>query len=155
MTSTGPSRRPAAAHGATHPSAYADLVTGLLDAREDAATTRFDAALNSAVAAGEVSADAARALRFWQRAAVRGVVEHARTVLPAALGALDVARHEAAERTAADRQVLGETDPAVQDTSRDLSTTVGEQPSSLEARRHRLIVAGLTSSTTLDLRAHR
>jgi hypothetical protein len=88
-TSTGPG------------SAYADLVAGLLDAHDDLATARFDAELAAAVAAGDVSAETARVLRFWQRAAQRALLDHARTALPAALRGLDAARAETRQGVAA------------------------------------------------------
>jgi hypothetical protein len=67
-------------------------VNGLLDARADLATERFDAELAVAVAAGDLSAETARRLRFWQRASVNAADDHARTVLPAVLDVLDTAR---------------------------------------------------------------
>lgn len=76
-------------------SLWSDLVNGLLDARTDPATARFDAELASAVAAGELSRRTAQRLRFWQRAAVNGAEDHARTVVPAVLGVLETARSEA------------------------------------------------------------
>jgi hypothetical protein len=95
--STG--RRPEKSPGPT--SAYADLVAGLLDAHDDLATARFDAELAAAVAAGAVTAETARVLRFWQRAALRALVDHARTALPAALGGIDAARAETQQGIAA------------------------------------------------------
>jgi hypothetical protein len=76
-------------------SLWSDLVNGLLDARSDPATARFDAELASAVAAGELSRRTAQRLRFWQRAAVNAADDHARTVVPAVLGALETARSDA------------------------------------------------------------
>ena len=61
----------------------------------DPATARFDAELAAAVAArdrhGRGGPDR---LRFWQRAGIRGLVEHARTCPggPPALAALEAAR---------------------------------------------------------------
>jgi hypothetical protein len=74
---------------------WADLVGGLLDARVDPASARFDADLTAAVAAGAVTPESAHRLRFWQRASVRALADHARSVLPVALGALEAARREA------------------------------------------------------------
>jgi|GEM_PF-3478351 len=71
---------------------YADLVGGLLDAREDPAGVRFDADLAAAVTRGEVSPETAKRLRVWQRASVRGVADHVRAVLPTVLAALESAR---------------------------------------------------------------
>lgn len=76
-------------------SLWSDLVNGLLDARSDPATARFDAELATAVAAGEVSRRTAQRLRFWQRAAVNAADDHARTVVPAVIGVLETARSEA------------------------------------------------------------
>ncbi|MDQ1626077.1 MAG: hypothetical protein QOJ49_1575 [Actinomycetota bacterium] len=84
--------------------AYADLVGGLIDARTDPATERFDAELAAAVAAGSVTPETARRLRFWQRAAIRGVVDHARNVLPPAMQALDAARSESEQSVAAEER---------------------------------------------------
>ena len=77
------------------PPVYADLVGGLLDAREDPAVVRFDAELAAAVTRGEVSPDTAKRLRAWQRASVRGVADHVRAVLPTVLAALESAQADA------------------------------------------------------------
>lgn len=74
---------------------YSDLVSGLVDLRHDASTTRFDAELDTALDNGTVSPETAHRLRFWQRASVRAVDEHTRSVLPAALTALDTSRRDA------------------------------------------------------------
>ena len=76
-------------------SLWSDLVNGLLDARTDPASARFDAELAAAVSAGELSRQTAQRLRFWQRAAVNASDDHARTVLPAVLGVLETARADA------------------------------------------------------------
>ena len=93
---------------------YADLVAGLLDARDDVATARFDAELEHAVATGAMTAGSARRLRFWQRASIRGLADHTKSVLPTALSALDASRAEAeaaltalADTLDADPQVPG------------------------------------------------
>jgi hypothetical protein len=78
-------------------SAYAELVAGLLDARDDVATARFDAELASAQEQGRIDADTARVLRWWQRTAVRAVVDHAVTALPPVLAALDRAHDVAVD----------------------------------------------------------
>ena len=75
--------------------AWADLVAGLLDTRADPVTARFDEELAAAVAAGSVSEAAAHSLRFWQRASIRAVTDHVRTVVPTALDALDASRADA------------------------------------------------------------
>lgn len=81
-------------------SAYAELVAGLLDVRDDVATARFDAELAAAEAEGRIDTATARTLRWWQRAAVRGVVDHARTALPPVLAALDRAHDLAVDEEA-------------------------------------------------------
>ena len=68
--------------------AYADLVAAVLDLRSSGPRQAFDAALAEAVAAGTVSDDVARQLRWLQRASERAIVEHAEAVLPPALDAL-------------------------------------------------------------------
>ena len=74
---------------------YADLVGGLVDAREDPAVARFDAELAAAVTRGEVSPETAKRLRAWQRASVRGVADHVRAVLPTVLAAVESAQADA------------------------------------------------------------
>jgi hypothetical protein len=78
-----------------HERVYADLVGGLLDSRDDPATERFDAELARAVDRGELDPDLARRLRFWQRASLRALTDHTRTVLPTVLGVLAAARRDA------------------------------------------------------------
>jgi hypothetical protein len=75
--------------------AWSDLVAGLLDARDDPATARFDEELAAAVEAGEVTPHAAHRLRYWQRACLRALSDHVLTVVPASLGALAEAREDA------------------------------------------------------------
>lgn len=79
-------------------SAYAELVSGLLEARHDAASARFDAEVAAAEADGRIDERTARVLRWWQRESVRAVVEHARSVIPPALGALAAADEEASRQ---------------------------------------------------------
>ncbi len=79
--------------------ALSDLVAGLLDARLDPATERFDAELAAAEEDGRVDPQTAKVLRWWQREAQRALVEHARVVLPPTLLALEQAA------TGADREV--------------------------------------------------
>lgn len=149
--------------GARHV-AYSDLVGGLLDARVDPATEHFDAELTAAIAAGTVTAEAARTLRFWQRASVRGLVEHARNVLPPALSALEAARAESKETVEAEQRSWTEATGA---TAKDLADqadptdwadptppavtpTVERSITLTDHRRSRLIVAGLMSSLAPD-----
>ncbi len=143
--------------GARHV-AYADLVGGLLDARDDPATEHFDAELAAALAAGTVTAEAARTLRFWQRASVRGLVEHARNVLPPALSALEAAREESKETVQAEQRSWTEaTGRTAEDLADDAdrsdptATPAAARSVNLEDhRRSRLIVAGLMSSLAPD-----
>lgn len=86
---------------------YSDLVAGLVDARHDEATSRFDAEVAAAVEAGTMTAETAHRLRFWQRASVRSLADHAKTVIPTALAALDASRREAVETTNAMAETLG------------------------------------------------
>jgi hypothetical protein len=143
---------------------WTNLVGGLIDARTDPATARFDAELADAVTAGALSEETANGLRFWQRASVRAVADHARTVLPVALGALDAARREALEDAAVAAATL-EAAAAVRadvaepaedtvvpvrpeelDLLRRASTPEHARPSTLEGERPRQLVAGLVSA---------
>ena len=150
-------------------SAYAELVAGLLDARDDLATARFDAELAAAQDSGAIDAATARALRWWQRASVRAAVDHARSALPPVLAALDGAQAAAAEDLAdaaralddamdsllpAPRVVLPDTeqpgiidddetpDPDDEDSPPGRHHTEGTTTTDLTSRR--LLVAGLT-----------
>jgi hypothetical protein len=143
---------------------WTDLVGGLIDARADPATARFDAELADAVTAGALSEETAGRLKFWQRASVRAVADHARTVLPVALGALDAARREAEEDVevaaatleaataarAAAAEPAEDTVVPVQPDEVDLlrraSTREHVRPSTLEEDRPRQLVAGLVSA---------
>ena len=143
---------------------WTDLVGGLIDARADPATARFDAELADAVTSGALSEETASRLRFWQRASVRAVADHARTVLPVALGALDAARREAEEDVevaaatleAATAVRAAAAEPAEDtvvpvrpeevDLLRRASTREHVRPSTLEEDRPRQLVAGLVSA---------
>jgi hypothetical protein len=143
---------------------WTDLVGGLIDARADPATARFDAELADAVAAGALPEETATRLRFWQRASVRAVADHARTVLPVALGAIDAARREAQEdvevaeatleaATAARAAAAEPSDdivvpdrPEEVDLLRRASTPEPARPSTLEGDRPRQLVAGLVTA---------
>jgi hypothetical protein len=143
---------------------WTDLVGGLIDARADPATARFDAELADAVTAGALSEETAGRLKFWQRASVRAVADHARTVLPVALGALDAARREAEEDVEVAAATLeaatvaraAAADPAedtvvpVQPDEVDLlrraSTREHVRPSTLDEDHPRQLVAGLVSA---------
>ena len=143
---------------------WTDLVGGLIDARADPATARFDAELADAVATGALPEETATRLRFWQRASVRAVADHARTALPVALGAIDAARREAQEdvevaeatleaATAARAAAAEPSDdivvpdrPEEVDLLRRASTPEPARPSTLEGDRPRQLVAGLVTA---------
>ncbi len=126
--------------GGAREQAYANLVSALLDARDDPATARFDEELARGVDAGMVSADAARALRFWQRATLKALVDHARSVLPPALTALDASRAGA-------HDVVGAVGGSPGDPHQIPSSPAAQPPSSLDERRRRFLVAGLTNAS--------
>lgn len=86
---------------------WSDLVGGLVDARSDAVSARFDAELAAAVEAGRLSEQTAHRLRFWQRASARAVADHVRAVMPVALGALEAARADARRYADEAADVLG------------------------------------------------
>ena len=143
---------------------WTDLVGGLIDARADPATARFDAELADAVTAGALPEETATRLRFWQRASVRAVADHARTVLPVALGALEAARREAQEDAevaaatleAATAARAAAAEPAEDtgvpvrpdevDLLRRASTPEPARPRTLEGDRPRQLVAGLVTA---------
>ena len=143
---------------------WTDLVGGLIDARADPATARFDAELADAVAAGALPEETATRLKFWQRASVRAVADHARTVLPVALGALEAARREAQEDAevaaatleaatvarAAAAEPAEDTGVPVRPDEVDLlrraSTPEPARPRTLEGDRPRQLVAGLVTA---------
>lgn len=146
---------------------WTDLVGGLVDARTDPATARFDAELAAALADGSLAEDVAHRLRFWQRASVRVLVDHVMTVLPVAVGALDAARRDAdayAEGAAATLAAATpapttsdggpvELDPALveqavpdEEAVRRASTSERGRPSTLEEVRPRLLVAELVTA---------
>lgn len=115
--------------------AYADLVAAVLDLRSPDATARFDDAVAAAVSAGSLTAELARHLRMLQREAERSLVEHAATVLPPALVALDRA-NDAHVTEPPVEPAPPESDPADAPAPHD-----PDPPADLTARR--LLVAGL------------
>ena len=80
-------------------SAYAEVIAGLLDGRDQSAERRFDQELAAAESSGRLDAETARLIRWWQRESVRGVVDHAQTVLPATLIALEQAQRDSRDRS--------------------------------------------------------
>lgn len=134
----------------TNERVYADLVSGLLGARNDPATGRFDSELDVAVASGEVSAALARRLRFWQRASLRALTDHTRTVLPTALGALEASRRDAeayVEELLAATPAAAVASALAPDTRGPTPTITLPEPISLEGSTSRLLVAGLVTTT--------
>lgn len=150
-----------------HRKVYADLVDGLLDARDDPATARFDAELDAAVANGAMTSATARRLRFWQRASLRALADHTRAVLPTALGALDASRREARATVDELAATLGpaepaepaapaegvrptaprpQTSPPLGDTPEPASAAGAPPPPTLEPGRNRLFVADLVTA---------
>jgi hypothetical protein len=146
-------------------SAYADLVAGLLDVRADPATDRFDAELAAAEEDGRVDPQTAKVLRWWQRESLRALVDHARTVVPPTLLAIEQAAggagREAEEasqswaRAAGDdlggratTSTRGEPAGPVAGPSRPDPPVAQERPvpppTDLAEHRRRLLVAGLT-----------
>jgi len=82
-----------ASHAARQ-AAYAELVAGLLDVRDEGAQERFDGQVEQLVAEGLMTPDVARSVRLLQRQSVRAVVEHAQAVLPTTLMALESSHRE-------------------------------------------------------------
>ena len=149
-------------------------MSGLLCARTDPATDRFDEELDRAVAGGEVTAAVARRLRFWQRASLRALTDHTRTVLPVTLGALEASRRDAEsyiegiegiegiedgtqEVPATSATAVEPADPEavvqaeVRDTPAPASAITLPAPISLEGSASRLLVAGLVRTTGPDI----
>ncbi|HVQ89278.1 MAG TPA: hypothetical protein VMT88_13965 [Actinomycetes bacterium] len=143
-------------------SAYAELIAGLLDVRDHSSEEQFDTVLASALSEERIDSETARLLRWWQRESVRALVDHAQTVLPATLIALEEAAsapHQAMAKSPTEFD-LGtefdlntELDPGTEfDLAKDpLGQGVApeaewveepEPPTDLSARR--LLVAGLT-----------
>lgn len=113
--------------------ALGDVVAGLLDARHDPATERFDAELAAAEAEGRIDPRTSRLLRWWQRESLRALVDHARLTVPAALAALDAARAAAEQATDQSAEAWGRAEAPAADTPATID---------LESRR-RQFVAGL------------
>ena len=130
---------------------WSDLVGGLLDARIDPATARFDAELSAGLADGSLTEDAAHRLRYWQRASVRALADHARTVLPIALGALEAARHEAERDVTEAADVLGEPAPVPEPGPAEQQVEPTVDVSAVEAVR-RASAPQPPETSTLDLR---
>ena len=120
--------------------AYSDLVAAVLDLRSPIATATFDHALYDAVAAGTLTDELARQLRWLQRESVRDVVTHATNVLPAALVALDAPITSDTPVASADTSVA---DTSAADTIDDDASTADQEPAPVDLTARRLLVAGL------------
>lgn len=139
-------------------SALSDLITGLLEARRDLASERFDTELDALEFAGEVSPEVARLLRYWQRASVRAVVDHARLTLPPTLAALEEAVDEAARGAAEDAESWAQASGWPREGGRPAPTPAAPAPespspaapASLAEHRRRLLVAGLTRPSAAE-----
>jgi hypothetical protein len=105
-----------------HIAAFRDIVAGLLDARRDRTTQRFDDELAAAVRAG-LDIATARRLRWWQRESLNALSDHAAEVLPPVIVALDAARDRADERAA---------DPSAPVRRSDVDTDVDTDVESLD-----------------------
>jgi hypothetical protein len=133
--------------------AYADLVAALLDLRDPSPSVAFDAALDDLLTEGALTAELVRRLRLLQRATVRELVDHAQTVLPATLVALEGDLAGSAGSTEPHLGVPSQVDlpaapppvapTAAQSAAPELPSTEStpEPPADLQARR--LLVAGL------------
>ena len=138
--------------------AYADLVAGLLDLRSDPATERFDAELAAAVEDGRIDPQTAKVLRWWQRESLRTMVEHASSVVPPTMLALERAASGSEREVEVSAQSWAraghhteDSDAAAPaDTSARLDADDESDhsdvppPTDLSEHRRRLLVAGLT-----------
>jgi hypothetical protein len=145
--------------------AYADLVAGLLDLRSDPATERFDAELAAAEDEGRIDSQTAKVLRWWQRESLRTMVEHASSVVPPTMIALEAAAGGSEREVASSAQSWARA--AGDDSARDAGAGAGAgsgakagagtgpgsaaepddevpPPTDLSEHRRRLLVAGLT-----------
>jgi hypothetical protein len=133
--------------------AYADLVAAVLDLRPSTTREAFDTAIVDGLHAGTITDDLARQLRWLQRQNERAMVEHAESVLPPALVALDRSAADAApplsravpaagpEPSAGTEAAI---DPLIDPVTSDLDDLPDDEPAAvvnLQARR--LLVAGL------------
>jgi hypothetical protein len=130
---------------AARSSAYAELITGLLEVRDTSSEMQFDAALAAAESADRIDSDTARLLRWWQRETVRAVVDHAQLVLPATLLALEDSFREAHQRTAPPiDQPISPTSAAPTTEAAAEPEWADDHPPPTDLSARRLLVAGLT-----------
>ena len=134
--------------------AYADLVSGLLDLRTDPATERFDAELAAAEDEGRIDPQTAKVLRWWQRESLRTMVEHASTVLPPTMLALEKSASGSEREVEVSAQswarAAGNDGASARDDDDDDEADENDNeppappPTDLTEHRRRLLVAGLT-----------
>ena len=134
--------------------AYADLVSGLLDLRTDPATERFDAELATAEDEGRIDPQTAKVLRWWQRESLRTMVEHASTVLPPTMLALEKSASGSEREVEVSAQswarAAGNDGASARDDDDDDEADENDNeppappPTDLTEHRRRLLVAGLT-----------
>jgi hypothetical protein len=132
--------------------AWSDLVSGLLDARDDPATARFDEELAAAVEAGEVTPHAAHRLRYWQRASLRALSDHVLTVVPASLGALAEAREDASRYADQAARTLADAARAAQDAAGRPDTPPARSANTLPAETPPRVAQPETAAQQADLR---
>ena len=138
--------------------AYADLVAGLLDLRSDPATERFDAELAAAEEDGRIDPQTAKVLRWWQRESLRTMVEHASSVVPPTMLALERAASGSEREVEVSAQSWARAGHHTEDSDAAAPTDTGARldaddesdhsdvppPTDLSEHRRRLLVAGLT-----------
>lgn len=128
--------------------AYADLVAAVLDLRSPATRDAFDEAVIGAQQTGAITEELARQLRWLQRQNERAMVEHAESVLPPALVALDRSAADVAPTLAT---ILSAPPQATPDTAAGKGptadpsddSTLDEPPAVVNLQARRLLVAGL------------
>lgn len=129
--------------------AYADLVAAVLDLRSPATRDTFDDAILEAQRAGGISDDLARQLRWLQRQNERALVEHAESVLPPALVALDRSAADAVPSlagvlpTLAQAAASGATAPGVPTVDHPDDSPADDAAPVVDLQARRLLVAGL------------
>ena len=137
---------------ASRMSAYADLVAAVLDLRSSATRESFDEALAQARDSGAIADDLARQLRWLQRQSERALVEHAESVLPPALVALDQSAAGAhatpADLLSAKRPVSPPTTGSEAATDEPSDELADDEPAAVvNLQSRRLLVAGLRPIT--------
>jgi hypothetical protein len=117
--------------------AYADLVAAVLDLRPATTREAFDKAIVDGLSSGTITDDLAKQLRWLQRQNERAMVEHAESVLPPALVALDRSAADALSpvssvlQTASPEPSAGTeaaTDPVIDPVTSDLDDLPDDEP---------------------------